>query len=153
VDELGEVPSPRRTRVDVAALDRQLLEDRLDALYHLALAAGHKTGAVARPVEAAAGAEVHKADAALLQAAVAPDRVSPVGVAAVHEHVARVERGAQVVEDLVYRRTRRDVQEDRPRWGELCLEVLVGADLDEAGFDHVLRCAVARKADHADVFL
>jgi hypothetical protein len=60
---------------------------------------------------------------------VAPDRVSPVGVAAVHEHVARIERGGQVVEDLVYRRTRRDVKEDRPGWRESCLEVLVGADL------------------------
>jgi hypothetical protein len=142
-----------RPGVDVAAIDRELLEDRLDALHGLALAAGHKTGAVARPVEAAAGAEVDEPDAPLLQASLAPDRVPPVRVAAVHEHVARVERGSQVVEDLLHWRASRDVEKDHPRRGEPYLEVFVGADLGEARLQHVLRGAVARKADHADVFL
>jgi hypothetical protein len=103
--------------VDVTALHRQSAQNRLDLGDSLALAAGHETGAVARPVEAAAGAEVNEVDAPLLQAALAADRVPPVGVAAVHEHVARVERGGKVVEDLVHRRARRDV-EKTARGGE-----------------------------------
>jgi len=68
---------------------------------------------------------------------VAADRVAPVGVAAVHEDVALVQLFGEVVEDLVHRRPRRDVQEDRPRGRQPVLEVRQGANLLEPGLDEL----------------
>jgi hypothetical protein len=64
-------------------------------------------------IDDAARPEVHALDALLLKPVVAPDRIAPVGVPAVYENVAFVELGGEPVEDLVDRRSRRDVNEDR----------------------------------------
>jgi hypothetical protein len=91
--------------------------------------------------------------ALLLQPAMASDRVSPVGIPAVDEDVALLELFGEIVENLIHCRSRGDVEEDYSRGSKLRFKVLEGADLDEPGFDHVVRGVVAREADHAYALL
>jgi hypothetical protein len=125
----------------------------LNARDSLLFAARHEAGPVARALDAPARPEVHEVNALLLQPAVAPYRVAPVRVPPVNEDVARVAFFGEVVEDLIDRRSRGDVEEHYSRGSELRLEILVGADLDEPSFGHIGRRTVAREAHHADALL
>ena len=75
VDQLHEVAGTWRPGVNIAALDRESLEDRLDARDSLPLAADHEAGAMQGAGNAAARAEIGEAKAARLHAGVAPDRL------------------------------------------------------------------------------
>jgi hypothetical protein len=83
-----------------------------------------------RALDATAGPEVHEVDPLLLEAAVAPYRVAPVGVPAVDEDVAFLELFGEVVEDLIDRRSGGDVEKDYSRGSKLLLEIFVGAYFD-----------------------
>src|SRR5829696_1422882 len=147
------MPGSRRPGVYVAVLGSELEQDQLDPRDRLRLTAGHETGTVPGSIDAAARPEVCELDALLLEPVVASNRVAPIGVSAVYENVAFVELGGEVVEYFIDRRARWDVDEDRPRRSEFRLEILVGADLDEPGLDHIWRGPVAREADHAYALL
>lgn len=135
--------------MDVTTLGCEVEQDRLDPCDRLRLAARHETGPVASPFDATAGPKIHEMNALLLEPLVAPDRITPVGVAAVYENVSLVELRGQIIEDLIDHRPRRDVDEDRSRGSKLRLEICQGAGFDQPGLDHVGRGATAGIAHHA----
>ncbi len=71
---------------------RQRREDRVEVLDHVGLAADHHAVAALQAPDAAAGADVDVVDALRRQLLGAPDVVDVVGVAAVDEDVARLEK-------------------------------------------------------------
>jgi len=65
---------------------------------------------------------------------VAANRITPVRVAAIHDHVTGLERPGEIIEQRIHRRTRRDVEEDGAGRGKLLPEVLEATPFDHPGF-------------------
>ena len=118
----------RRAR-DVAEPGRQRVEDRIEPVDRLLVAADHHAVAALEPPDAARGADVDIVDALLAQRLGAADVVLVEGVAAVDDDVARSSRPASVVDRLLGDR-RRPAASPRPRAAlSSCLDqVLEAAD-------------------------
>ena len=81
-------------------------------------AAGHERGARARALGPAGDAEAHVQKARVLGVGGAAVGVGPVGIAAVDDHVARVEKRVKGGDLLVHRLARRNHQENAARPGD-----------------------------------
>ena len=119
VHHLREVPCAARADVRVAVLGREVLEDRLEPLHGLVVAADHQAVAVREPPDAAAHARVDEVDALRLRVAVAALRVAEVRVAAVDDRVARVAEREQLLERVLGDLAGGDHQPERARRVEL----------------------------------
>src|SRR5207245_8992018 len=107
---------------DPAARDAERGEDRLDARHRFPLPAGHEARSVAGTRDPAGRTNIDEPEAAFLQPAMTADRIAPVRVAAIGDHVPRRERVGEGVEHLVDARARRNPEDDGAGWGELRLE-------------------------------
>ena len=83
-------PAPDATDVRIAGLRRKGLEDRLEPLHRLVVAADHQAEADLETPDPAGDAGVDEVDAAVLRLDIAPLRVAEVRVAAVDDRVALV---------------------------------------------------------------
>ena len=84
----------RRART-VADAGGQRLEDRIEMLHDVGLAADHHAVAALQAPDAAAGADIHIVDALCGQFLGAANVVDVVGIAAVDKNVARLQQGQQ----------------------------------------------------------
>ena len=87
-------------------------------------------------------------DAAFLKFTMAPDRVTPVGIAAVDNNVPRLELFRQIVHDGIDERTGRHVHENGPRWIQRCMKSGETGYLLESGFALLFGCAPELEARH-----
>jgi hypothetical protein len=101
VHHLHEVAGAGGTDVRVAALGRERLEDRLEPLHGLVVAADHEAEPDLQPPDTARDPCVDEVDAALLRLGVASHRVTEIGVAAVDDDVAFVGEQQQMVERIL----------------------------------------------------
>ncbi len=105
---------------------RQRREDRIEVLDDLLLAADHHAVAALQAPDAAAGSDVHVVDSLCGKFLRPPDVVDVVGIAAVDEDVARLQKRDEIVDALVDDRGRHH-QPDHPGLCQLFDEVGKGA--------------------------
>src|SRR5437588_7046588 len=148
----------------VALLGGERLEDRLEPLHGLLVAADHEAEADLEPPDPARDARVHEVDALLRRLLVPALRVAEVRVAAVDDRVAALGELQQVLEDILRDLAGRDHHPEGARRLELALQLLeragrprldlgvVRADL-VAALAQPLRHAVAHpaEADHPEL--
>ena len=123
VDHLREVPGADLAGVHPAelALGLERVEDRLDELDVLLVAAGHQRVAVLQAPDAAGDAAVDEADALVREELGVGLVVGPARVAAVDDDVALRQQPLERLHGLPGRLARRDHHPDRPRGGQ-CLD-------------------------------
>src|SRR5438067_5596387 len=105
----------RRPGMDIAALDRELAQERLDHGDRFGLAADHEAGALARAGRAAGGTGVDEMNALLLEPDVPADGIAPIRIAAVGDDVAGLEHGRSLLQYLINRRPSRHIQQHKAR--------------------------------------
>jgi hypothetical protein len=88
---------------------------------------------VTRAVDAAASTQVDELHGSRLEPLVAANRVTPVRVATVHDHVTGLEHADEVIEQRIHRGTGRDVEKDGSGRGQLLPEVFEATRLDHPG--------------------
>ena len=115
-------------------------------------AAHHEAGPVPCAIDAAAGPQVHQLDATLLEFAVAPDRVPPVGIAAVDNDVPRLEFFRQIIKHLVDDGAGRHVHENGTRRFQRRTKSGETFDLLEAGLAQLRGGAPELEARHNHFF-
>ena len=118
VDELDEMARARRPGMDIAALDRELAQERLDHGDRFGLAADHEAGALARAGRAAGGTGVDEMNALLLEPDVPADGIAPVRSPAVANYVAAFECTAQLIEGFISQGTSRQIEKHEARRGQ-----------------------------------
>ena len=143
VHHLHEVPGTVGTDVGAARhavdLGRDLLEDRAERLVRLLGAAGHDRRAEQRTLLTAGDARAHEVQALLAQRRLAPDRVREVRVARVHDDVALLQEGHQLVDDRVRGAAGLHHDDDLARPGQRRDEVLDRLGRDEHALVAVVR--------------
>ena len=88
MDHLDEVAGSGPPDVGIPTLGSERLEHRLHAVEHVALTADHQAVAVLEPPDPPGRAAVQECDALGFQLSGAADRLLPVRVPAVDDHIA-----------------------------------------------------------------
>ncbi len=138
LDKVARAAAPHVAIAPVRA-GGQGLEQRLQALKHLALPAHHQAVAVPQAPDAAAGAHVQEIDAALRQGLAAAHALFVVGVAPVDHRIARRQGIGQGGDGLLRGRPRRGHHPHRPGRGQ---------PSDQPGHRGGARRAQARQSRH-----
>ena len=113
--------------------------------------ARHEAGPVERPLLTAGHAHTHEDETGPGRRRRAAPRVMKKRVAAVHDHVARLEESSELIQSLVDRRARLDHQQDGARWLEYPDQLAERARRAEVAFRSMLRHEVVSALPRAVV--
>jgi hypothetical protein len=124
---LTKWPEPGWTDVDHRPLvDREIDQQRPYELEHLRVATGHEARAVASTGDPARCAHVQEVDATRGETGMVAFGLAPERVAAVDDHVGRVQPVRECLDGLLDGRAMRDVQQDHSWWAQLGHQLVEG---------------------------